>query len=123
MNYEDGGFQSRIPDNALMLIYQLGRDKEIDPLSSIESEEYFCRLLSEYSGSEERLAEYLRECIQRDFRVMKHPPRWIQGSEWQFCNGKPMAFAGQLDDEDRGDSFYIFWDMESGEIKTIRQLD
>ncbi len=58
-------------------------------------------------NSPERLLGKLRELevhvisgrkdIEKLFKVIDKNPEWIQNPEWQFNNGKPMKFIGQLD--------------------------
>ncbi len=122
-------FSTELPEDVLKILLELGKELKFDPLSSIESEDYFCGLVSDDSGSKEELRESLSKTVQRDFQVMKERPRWIQEAEWQFHNGKPMIFVGQLDSFIHQDglkrevSFYVFWDFESGTVKTITQCD
>ena len=48
MKYEE--FESKIPEDTLEMLYEWGEELNIDPLSSSESEDYFCRLISNYRG-------------------------------------------------------------------------
>ncbi len=122
-------FSSELPEDCLELLLQLGKEKGVDPLASIESEDYFCKLCASYSGPAEGRAAFFQTAIERDFKVMKEAPVWIQGSEWPFYRGKPMMFVGQLDTVVHWDgiastvSFYVFWDWESGKVQTITQCD
>lgn len=122
MEYDEKGFESEIPDEALKLLYDLGKPLELDPLGSEESKRYFARVVATYTGEKKGLADYLREVIRRTFPLLGKPPCWIQGSEWQFYDGRPMTFVGQLDTENCI-SFYLFWDEPSGETKTVVQYD
>ena len=121
-------FASRIPQESMTLLLDLGNEFHFDPLSSIESETYFLSLLENYRGPED-LTAYLRTQIHRDFRFFNAPPDWLQGPDWPFHRGKPMYFVGQLDSTVRRDGFayglmfYVFWDPEDGATKTITQSD
>lgn len=118
-------FVSKIPEDIFEILLDLG----IDPVSTTETEDYFYHLVTDYTGDPEAFETYLKKSVERDFKSMSEPPEWLQGSEWQFNNGKPMCFVGQLDtflQRDGGEyglTFYVFWDMETGETKTITQSD
>ena len=117
-------FATEIPDEALKILYSLGREFSFDPLSSVESEKYFIKLLKGFDGSD--LTEWLRNAVRKDFLFIEKKPAWIQGSEWQFSDGKPMMFVGQInlppqkkvfhDDA----AFYVFWNQDTGE--TVIQI-
>ena len=55
-------------------------------------------------------------------------PEWIQEAEWQFADGKPMVFVGQIDvphakgvfHDDA--SFFIFWSPDTGEVRGTIQV-
>lgn len=46
-------------------------------------------------------------------------PRWIQGPEWPIGSRSPMQFTGQKKVEETVD--YTFQDVDTGDIRTIRQ--
>ena len=131
MEYGYDTFRTELPEDQLEMLLDLGAEMDlyIDPTASLECEQYFSGLLSDYRGDREGLRAYCREAIRRDFRVMKEKPAWLQGDEWQFHNGRPMAFVGQLDAVLRRDgspcgiSFYVFYDLEDGAVKTVTQCD
>lgn len=122
-------FESKIPKETLEILYNLGKELHIDPLSSLESENYFYGLLSNFQGKNEELMSYLSEQIKKDFKFTKELPKWLQVSDWQFHNGKPMCFVGQMEVKINKNSymhslmFYVFWDMDTGITKTITQSD
>lgn len=122
-------FSTELPEELLGLLMEAGGALGVDPLSSPESESYFSRLLSGYSGSLEGLGDYLTQAVARDFRAMGERPRWMQAAEWPFHNGRPMVFVGQLDAAVRRDgfsywtAFYVFWDPEDGAARTVTQSD
>lgn len=62
-----------------------------------ECEEFLLDIRSEFSGTDLEFVEYVRANVQNWFRCLSSYPEWIQNAEWQFHNGKPMVFVGQLD--------------------------
>ena len=122
-------FESKIPEGTLQILYDLGKELHIDPLSSLESENYFYGLLSNFQGKKEELMSYLSEQIKKDFKFLKEMPQWLQVSDWKFHNGKPMCFVGQMEVKVNQDGyihslmFYVFWDMDTGITETIIQSD
>lgn len=124
-------FETDIPEDILQFLYDLGSDYEFDPISSFESEKYFISLLDEFKtlkGSE--LFKALSERVQQDFVALNGVyPDWIQSSDWQFNDGKPMIFIGQLEKDynklgiSSAIVFYIFYDKETGDIKSVSQFD
>ena len=72
---------------------------QVDPSSSLESESFFRNLLSQYNGSSdtESITGWLSEQIAQWFIAIGERPKWIQSSEWQFIDGVPAIFAGQID--------------------------
>ena len=121
-------FTSEIPWNKMEILLELGNEFSFDPSSSIESEKYFLKLLSKYqNNNDDDLVSLLREEIKKEFKVLDKKPEWIQDPEWQFNNGRPMEFVGQLEIKQDKISlhndamFYVFWDRETGITKTIIQ--
>ena len=82
-----------------LLLVKICNKYDADPSVSIESEEFFKDLLSQYSGplAQESVEAWLEEQIQQLYISVGARPKWIQGSEWPFANGKPMIFVGQID--------------------------
>lgn len=102
----------------------------IDPESGIDSENYFKNLIKSINYTTiQDLIVSLEKIIKKDFIVMNKAPHWIQGSDWQFNNGKPMIFIGQISKgyNNLGIScdmvFYVFYDPTDGCVKTIIQTD
>ena len=128
MDYEFD-FETELPEDMLELLLGLGKDMGIDPISSDAMESYFFTLWKQFSGDKRERQGYFERAIKRDFKVMKEYPHWLQETEWQFHNGKPMIFVGQLDATIRRDgglygvSFYVFWDEKDGTTKTVTQCD
>ncbi|MHA6529393.1 hypothetical protein [Paenibacillus sp. BAC0078] len=121
-------FTSEIPLDKMRILLQLGKEFSFDPLSSIESEKYFIKLLEKYQGNNDNeLKDLLKSVVSKDFEAVDKKPEWIQDPEWQFNNSRPMTFVGQLEIKyntgrvDHDAIFYVFWDRESGITKTIIQ--
>ena len=122
-------FESKIPKDILEIVCKLGKELHIHPLSSLESENYFYGVLSNFQGKKEELIAYLSEQIKKDFKFLTEMPEWLQESDWQFHNGKPMCFVGQIEVKINQGSyihslmFYVFWDTDTGITKTIIQSE
>lgn len=81
-------------------LFKVATQCEVDPGISIESEAFFIALFERYDGPEddEAVEAWLHDEISRYFvSISGTKPNRIQGAEWPFHNGRPMAFAGQLD--------------------------
>ena len=122
-------FTSEIPLDKLKILLQLGKEFAFDPLSCNESEKYFIKLLEKYQDyNDNDLKDLLGTAVAKDFQVVDKKPEWIQDPEWQFNNGNPMTFVGQLETKHNkirlhDDAiFYVFWDREIGITKTIMQI-
>ncbi len=94
----------------------------------IESEGFFEDIANSFQGSKEECLSYIRNHVKNWFRCSNKPPTWIQEAEWQFSNGKPMIFVGQVDVSASSGlfhddaSFYTFYSPENDEIKTLVQV-
>ena len=102
----------------------------IDPESGIDSENYFKNLIKSINYTTiPDLIVSLEKIIKKDFIVMNKAPHWIQGSDWQFNNGKPMIFIGQISKgyTNLGIScdmvFSVFYAPTDGCVTTIIQTD
>ncbi len=128
MNTGNDSFESKIPAEHLKALLQLGRKYGFDPTASDEIENYFVKLLGEYKGEEIGFINWIEEKIRCDFRNIKEKPEWIQNPEWKFCGDRPMIFIGQIEMPAKfkyfhDDAvFYIFWDQETGETKSVTQI-
>lgn len=71
----------------------------VDPSSSLESENFFRKLLAKYEGDHdlESLSDWLESQISQHFIAVMERPRWIQDPEWPFVDGEPLVFVGQID--------------------------
>lgn len=81
------------------LILSVCRPFGVDPSVPIESEAFFRKLLTHYSGNSDdaSISGWLRQEIEKHFIALGARPRWIQSPEWPFANGEPMIFVGQID--------------------------
>ncbi len=108
----------------------LGMVSEVGAQVSVplESEEFFSGMVTEFTGSREQFLDFVRENLRRWFRTVHTSPQWIQEAEWQFSDGKPMVFVGQIDvPREKGlfhddASFYVFWNPVTGETKNVIQV-
>ena len=81
------------------------------------------------SWKKEEFMSYLNEQIKEDFKFLEEMPEWMQEQDWQFHNGKPMCFVGQMEVKVDQDNyihslmFYVFWDMNTELTETIIQSD
>lgn len=122
-------FSSDIPESDLYLLLDLGKKYGFDPLYSDESENYFADILQRCNVEGDEKKKFLESQISKDFKFNVDVPKWTQDPEWPFDEGKPMFFVGQIElginrDGNRFIStFYVFWNMETGETTTICQAD
>jgi len=94
----------------------------------IEREVFFSQMLEGFADHREQFLDYVTKNVQEWFRVVEHGPRWLQEGEWQFSGGRPMVFVGQIDipaarqffHDDA--AFFVFWNPETGETKTLVQV-
>jgi hypothetical protein len=124
----ESAFESRIPEQFLEALLDLGREFGFDPLASVALEEYFANILAGFTGKLDQLNDWLRPRVAESFRCATYPPMWIQGADWQVYQQRPMIFVGQVAVppisgvfHDEG-AFYVFFDPETGEIRTIMQI-
>lgn len=100
----------------------------VDVDAPLESREFFEQVVANFFGTREELLTYIRINMPTWFRSVSERPDWLQSSDWQFSNGRPMIFIGQIDvlpnsglfhDQAR---FFIFWHPEWDETKTVLQV-
>jgi hypothetical protein len=107
----------------------------VEPSMSVESEQFFRQMLALYEGDTEKeaMATWLDEQIAKSFRAIAESPSWIQGSAWQFFDGKPMLFVGQVDISLKSTptakehfhddtSFYVFIDGKGNSSVVMQQF-
>src|SRR6266542_3518051 len=84
--------------NTMMVVVRVAHPYGVDPLGSSEAEVFFNELLSRYEEPTDQasLSEWLNHQLAELFTAVGDRPRWIQNPEWQFADGKPMVFAGQI---------------------------
>lgn len=96
--------------------------------SCCESEKYIReQLLSQIDPnlSKQKMKSWLKEKIKKWYPHMKIP-KWIQSPNWPFSNGKPMMFMGQVNLDNSTcfhdtTSLYVFFCIDTGEYKVIKQ--
>jgi hypothetical protein len=95
--------------------------------SSVECEEFFNSEASLFSDVDE-FVNHVKVKSHEWFTFIHGAPEWIQESEWQFNNNKPMKFIGYIEiprdsslyhDDAR---IYVFLDPESGVTKNVIQM-
>lgn len=93
-----------------------------------ESWQFFTDIVENFDGSQEELLTFIKAHLREWFRCMDKEPEWIQEPEWQFSDGKPMVFVGQIDFPAHPNgffhddaSFFVFWNL-ADEVKTVIQV-
>jgi hypothetical protein len=67
---------------------------------------------------------FIKASISKDFQYIASPPKWLQNPNWQFRDGRPLTFVGQLDigtllhDTSQ---VYVFIDPEDASISAVVQ--
>jgi hypothetical protein len=94
--------------HTLIIVTEAAEPYGVDPRVPIEAETYFTKLLLRYDGPQEdtALSDWLKQQISEQFISITEKPQWIQNPEWQFANGQPMIFAGQIDISRKSFPFY-----------------
>ena len=93
-----------------------------------ESQEFFIHIVEGFTGSKEELLAHVRQHAKEWFPSVGELPRWVQNPDWQFWDGKQMAFVGQIDVPQSAGwfhddaSFFLFWDPQSGATETVIQV-
>ena len=82
-----------------ILLLQACKRFGVDPSMSVESENFFRKLLAQYHGeaSHGSILAWLDQQIAQHFLALNDRPNWIQSPEWPFADERPMIFAGQID--------------------------
>jgi hypothetical protein len=97
------------------------------PDLSTGADKFFEGIIGSFSGSKEELLAYVREHLKSWFCCASEYPAWFQAEEWQYNNGKPMMYIGHTDMPaasyrfETDTRFFVFWDPESGETRTVIQ--
>lgn len=122
-------FSTAFSNNDLHILISLGKKYGFDPLSSTECEEYLLELLQKYDERRGDKYSYIEDAISKSFISCEHKPNWVQTADWQFDMAEPMLFVGQKAiTMVKGQiafnyTFYIFWNMATGRVKTVIQSD
>lgn len=82
-----------------LLLLEVSKHYAVDPSMSIEAEDFFRKLLTQYAGKPNptSITTWLEEQIPQYFAVIGERPRWIQSPQWPFEEGNPMIFVDQID--------------------------
>lgn len=84
-------------------------------------------LPTDQSLSKSDKKQMIKKTIAQLFKYQTKPPKWIQNPDWLIKNNNPMYFLGQMDIKS-GDLFhddgsvYLFVDIETGSIETVKQF-
>lgn len=114
-----------------MLDYERLWPKLIDIVSQHGADvdrEFFDNCAQGFHGSEQDFIDFVRKNAAHWYQSLGHSPRWIQEAEWPFSDGRPMIFVGQLDIKGPSTyfhddaSFFLFWNPQNGETKTVIQV-
>ena len=110
-------------DDLVSIVSEVGAQVDVPR----EAEAFFTAVVERCATKEDCL-EHVRDNLRTWFRAVHSYPVWIQEAEWQFAQGRPMIFVGQVDvPAAKGllhddSSFFVFWDPEGGEIRTVSQV-
>lgn len=92
-----------------------------------ECEVFLARIVEQFNGGRQELLDYVKKNVESWFCCLDYRPRWIQEAEWQFHDGKPMMFLGQLDiaknilfHDDA--SVFLFYSCDTGITKNVIQV-
>lgn len=78
-----------------LLVLVSGYGAQVD--TPIESEHFFETLIKEFHGTQSEFLLFVQDNLPHWFRsVPENGPNWIQDAEWQFHDGKPMLFLGEI---------------------------
>lgn len=118
-------YESAIPPNWLDVLLDLGATLGFDPTSSTEMEAWCSVLINRCDPCEERT---VREKVASGFKCLSARPNWIQNPDWPVGKSGPMLFVGQIECPQTAGlfhddaSFYLFFDPETGERRTMLQV-
>lgn len=94
----------------------------------IESERFFSNVVESFNGTREELLSYVEANLDRWFKRVDATPSWLQEAEWQFDEGVPMVFVGQLNVPKSAGHFhddaalFVFLNPSNGKVKTVLQV-
>jgi hypothetical protein len=116
-------FETSIPAVALHRLIHIGQLYGFDPLSSIEMESYFTRMLDTMT-----IDEIESETVPTAFTSLGECPRWLQGAEWPLENDEPLVFLGQFDFPSNSylpgsTTSYFFCSRRNGQLRIVTQRD
>jgi hypothetical protein len=111
-------------DDLIRMVSEVGAQVDVP----IEAEAFFSEKVRGFSGDRQEVLDQVRQSLRTWFRAVDQYPAWLQEAEWPFSGGRPMIFVGQIDvpaatrmlHDDA--SFFVFWDPDSGEVRTLIQV-
>jgi hypothetical protein len=115
-------------DSTMTAIFAIVTPLGAVPGRPLEGREFLDRAVRDFDGDAQGFVAYLATQAPLWFRSLSQPPEWIQEAEWQFHEGKPMTFVGQVEvpaavgvfhDDAR---FFVFWDQHDGATRTVIQV-
>ena len=80
----------QIYDDVLAAVSTVGADVTSD------CERFLTEMVKNYTGDKGDIARYIREHVVTWFKAVDAYPEWIQNADWQFHQGRPMVFIGQI---------------------------
>ena len=90
-------FESVFSDDIYEPLLDLCCKYDLDPEMNIDSEKYFLNAIDSFGiNDNDELIRQLEIKIKKEFVSLNSQPEWIQNPDWQFNEGKPMIFIGQL---------------------------
>ena len=89
-------FSTKIPENALTPLLEIGAQIGFDPTSSTEAEDFFVDLIRQFTGPDDNLKDWLQKQLADRFKCVDTKPDWIQNPSWPFTPTGPMMFMGQI---------------------------
>lgn len=78
MNSQDGNFDTKIDSELLDVLYLVGLQVGVDPLASIEAENYFLKLQSSLGDSDILTNEVVNRVLTENFISVDAPPQWLK---------------------------------------------
>lgn len=90
-----------------------------------ECQDFLNDQLSKFPYSESEFVAFACKHAKEWFLSCNLPPEWIQNAEWQFDEGRPMCFVGQLSILPTVGMFHdeaVIFVFAKGNVKTIIQI-
>jgi hypothetical protein len=107
----------------LVIVSEVGARPDL----STGADAFFEEMVGSFVGSKEEFLDHVRQNLRTWFRSVSGYPEWYQSEEWQYNRGVPMLYVGHLNVPASALGFqqdtrvFVFWDLETGETKTVIQ--